>query len=58
TFSAVESFIFAMSMYPEIQERAHVELLKVVGTTRLPQFSDRVELPYIRAIIKEFRFHF
>ncbi|KAF7353983.1 Cytochrome P450 [Mycena venus] len=53
TVSAVGSFFLAMSLHPEIQERAHAELLKVVGSTRLPRFSDRADLPYIWAIIKE-----
>lgn len=53
TFSAVESFLLAMYTHPEIQERAYAELLKVVGPSRLPRFSDRGDLPYIGAIIKE-----
>ncbi|KAJ7129052.1 cytochrome P450 [Mycena filopes] len=53
TFSAVESFFIVMSLYPEIQERAHAELRKVTGARRLPTFADRADLPYIGAIIKE-----
>ncbi|KAJ7151250.1 cytochrome P450 [Mycena filopes] len=53
TFSAVESFFIAMSLSPEIQDRAHAELHKVVGSKRLPNFADRADLPYIGAIIKE-----
>ncbi|KAJ7768968.1 cytochrome P450, partial [Mycena metata] len=53
TFSAVESYFVTMSLHPEIQERAYMELCNVVGSTRLPQFNDRAELPYINAILQE-----
>ncbi|KAK7046381.1 cytochrome P450 [Favolaschia claudopus] len=53
TLSAMESFFVAMSVYPQVQERAHTELMNVVGTTRLPGFSDRPYLPYIEAMIQE-----
>jgi cytochrome P450 len=42
-----------LSGYPDVQRRAHEELDNVVGNTRSPTFSDMVQLPYIRAIIKE-----
>ena len=42
-----------MCHYPEVQAKAHAELMAVVGTDRLPDFSDRVNLPYINAIILE-----
>lgn len=47
------TFFLAMTLYPEIQRRAHRELHEVVGSDRLPKFSDRDSLPYINAIIKE-----
>ncbi|KAF7343718.1 Cytochrome P450 [Mycena sanguinolenta] len=53
TTSALEWFFLAMSLYPKVQEKAHSELMKVVGPTRLPRFSDRTHLPYISALIKE-----
>lgn len=42
-----------MCHYPEVQKKAHAELTVVVGTDCLPEFSDRVNLPYINAIILE-----
>ncbi|KAF5351069.1 hypothetical protein D9756_008152 [Leucocoprinus leucothites] len=39
--------------HPEIQERAHEELDRVVGADRLPTVDDEENLPYIRSIIKE-----
>ncbi|CAG8712012.1 4308_t:CDS:2 [Cetraspora pellucida] len=38
---------------PEVQSKAHQELDRVIGQSRLPEVSDEQNLPYIRAIIKE-----
>ncbi|EMD36534.1 hypothetical protein CERSUDRAFT_66107 [Gelatoporia subvermispora B] len=51
--SSISSFIMAMVHYPEIQEKAYAELMDVVGSGRLPEFSDRKSLPYVNAIVKE-----
>ena len=51
--SSLTSFILAMTLYPEVQSRAHAELDAVVGTDRLPDFGDRDELPYINALCSE-----
>ncbi|KAJ7488421.1 cytochrome P450 [Mycena latifolia] len=53
TSSVLESFFLAMSLYPDVQAQAYAELLDMVGTKRLPGFSDRAHLPYISAVIKE-----
>ncbi|KAK7059541.1 cytochrome P450 [Favolaschia claudopus] len=53
TISGIETFLIAMSLHPQVQARAHAELMNVVGSNRLPGFSDRGELPYIEAIIQE-----
>ena len=53
TVSANCSFYLAMTLYPEIQRRAQEELDRVIGTERLPTFSDRKNLPYIDALVKE-----
>jgi cytochrome P450 len=42
-----------MTLYPEVQAKAQAELDAVVGTGRLPSFSDRADLPYIDALFKE-----
>ncbi|KAI0753482.1 cytochrome P450 [Daedaleopsis nitida] len=58
TVTAGEVFLLAMVLYPDVQKKAHEELDRVVGTDRLPDFSDRSQLPYISAIMKEvFRWH-
>ncbi|KAJ3805577.1 cytochrome P450 [Lentinula lateritia] len=46
-------FLYAMSLYPEVQERAQLLLDEVVGRSRMPNFDDMKQLPYIRAIVKE-----
>ena len=38
--------------HPEIQEKAHAELDRVLGG-RLPTFADRDNLPYITAVFEE-----
>ncbi|KAI0366792.1 cytochrome P450 [Pilatotrama ljubarskyi] len=58
TFSSVQAFFLAMAMHPELQRKAQAELDAVVGSHRLPDFSDREALPYVNALIKEvFRWH-
>ncbi|KAF9261882.1 cytochrome P450 [Marasmius fiardii PR-910] len=53
TVSAILSFILGMTLNPQIQARAQEELDDVVGSSRLPDFSDRDNLPYINAIYAE-----
>ncbi|KIJ26837.1 hypothetical protein M422DRAFT_785117 [Sphaerobolus stellatus SS14] len=53
TIAAVTCFFLAMAMFPEVQKKAQREIDSVIGTHRLPDFSDRDSLPYINAIIKE-----
>ncbi|KAG8909853.1 hypothetical protein FRC00_009323, partial [Tulasnella sp. 408] len=52
TVSALNTFLVAMSLYPEVQAKAREELDRAVGD-RLPSLSDRPELPYIFAIVQE-----
>lgn len=42
-----------MAIYPEVMARAQAELDAVVGSGRLPRFSDRPNLPYIDAMVLE-----
>ena len=53
THGSIMIFIIAMAMNPSVQARAQEELNTVVGKDRLPTFSDRDSLPYIRALILE-----
>jgi len=47
------NFVLAMVLYPDIQEKAHDLIERVVGTKRLPTFEDRPSLAYIDAIYRE-----
>ena len=39
-------FVLAMAQHPEVLQRAHNEIDRVVGTERLPTLDDRPNLPY------------
>lgn len=46
-----------MTLNPEIQQIAREEIDSVIGTDRLPNFSDRDQLSYVQRIVQEtFRF--
>ncbi|KLO09739.1 cytochrome P450 [Schizopora paradoxa] len=51
--SMIQCFILAMTLFPEAQRRAQEEIDRVVGSDRLPQLSDRPQLPYCAALCKE-----
>ncbi|KAG1845248.1 cytochrome P450 [Suillus tomentosus] len=55
TTSTLYVFLLAMVLYPEVQARAQAEIDSVIGETleRLPDWDDRVSMPYINAIILE-----
>ncbi len=42
-----------MVLHPEVQTRAQDEIDRIVGGGRLPDFSDRPQLPYCTALCKE-----
>ncbi|KAJ5976967.1 hypothetical protein N7501_000309 [Penicillium viridicatum] len=47
------TFLFLMMEYPEWQKRLQDEVDKVVGTDRMPSYTDIPKLPTVRAIVKE-----
>ena len=47
------SFFLAATLYPAVQKKAHEELDRVVGASRLPSFIDQDDLPYITCIAWE-----
>ena len=42
-----------MVLYPEVQKKARDEIDALIGTSRLPDFSDHESLPYIEAVVRE-----
>lgn len=42
-----------MIQFPHVQRQAQEKIDRVVGMNRLPTFSDRKNLPYINAPVKE-----
>ncbi|KAJ3559769.1 hypothetical protein NM688_g146 [Phlebia brevispora] len=53
TVSAMLSFFLAVTVYPEVQAKAQVELDRVISRSRLPTFEDRADLPYIDCLVWE-----
>ncbi|KAH8105125.1 cytochrome P450 [Cristinia sonorae] len=53
TTATSQSFVLAMAMNPHAQKKAQEELDRVVGPSRLPDFSDLDSLPYVRAVMLE-----
>ncbi|KAJ3762519.1 cytochrome P450 [Lentinula raphanica] len=53
TSTTMSFFLYAMSLYPDVQRRAQDELDRVVGKSRNPNFNDMEHLPYLRALVKE-----
>ncbi|EMD36387.1 hypothetical protein CERSUDRAFT_138007, partial [Gelatoporia subvermispora B] len=51
--SVLETFVMAMALHPEVQEKAWRELECAIGAHQLPDFADQHVLPYITAIMKE-----
>ncbi|KAJ3494156.1 hypothetical protein NLG97_g4262 [Lecanicillium saksenae] len=53
TSATLTSFILAMIMFPNVQQKAQEEIDRVIGRGRLPSFKDQENLPYINRIVTE-----
>ncbi|KAJ7210495.1 cytochrome P450 [Mycena pura] len=53
TAAQLEAFLLAMTLYPDVQAAAQKEIDAVIGNDRLPDISDRTQLPYVDALCKE-----
>jgi cytochrome P450 len=42
-----------MALHPEAQAKAQAEIDAAVGQDRLPEFSDRPNMPYVNALLLE-----
>ncbi|KAH9951882.1 cytochrome P450, partial [Amylocystis lapponica] len=58
TWATIMVFILAMIRVPEAQRKAQEEIDRVIGSGRMPDFSDRASLPYVECVLEEtLRFH-
>ncbi|KAG1772052.1 cytochrome P450 [Suillus occidentalis] len=51
--SALQVFLMAMLLYPDVQARARAEINAVVKHDQMPSIDDRPSLPYLDAILRE-----
>ncbi|TFK32976.1 putative monooxygenase [Crucibulum laeve] len=51
--STALTFFLAMITHPEVQKKAHEEIISAVGSNRLPTIADKDSLPYVRSVITE-----
>lgn len=51
--AALTGAMMALVHHPYVQTRGQAEIDLVIGRDRLPNFSDKDELPYISAICRE-----
>jgi hypothetical protein len=42
-----------MVLYPDSFKRAQKEIDDIIGSDRLPEFSDRDRLPYVEGLVQE-----
>ncbi|KIW06079.1 uncharacterized protein PV09_03250 [Verruconis gallopava] len=53
TSTAINTWLLACLLWPDVVKAGQDELDRVVGPGRLPEFSDEANLPYISAMAKE-----
>lgn len=49
----MQSFIYAMTLFPTVQKKVQAEIDRVVGSKRFPTFKDQPGLPYLHAVMLE-----
>ncbi|KAF8919622.1 CyP450 monooxygenase [Mucidula mucida] len=53
TAATLDSLILALVQNPEVQSTAQAEIDSVIGDSRLPNFEDRNNMPYVEAVYRE-----
>ena len=51
--TTLDWFLLYMSKHPEVQKKVQAEIDEKIGTTRVPALSDKVNTPYVDAVIQE-----
>ncbi|KAG1830207.1 cytochrome P450 [Suillus variegatus] len=51
--SALQIFLMAMILYPDVQARVRAEINQVVVHDKMPSIDDRPSLPYLDAVLRE-----
>ncbi|OAL43035.1 putative cytochrome P450 [Pyrenochaeta sp. DS3sAY3a] len=51
--NTLNGFVKAMVLFPQVQAKAWAEINRVIGSDRLPEWSDRDSLPYMRRCVEE-----
>ncbi|KAG2056804.1 cytochrome P450 [Suillus hirtellus] len=51
--SALQTFLLAMVLYPDVQARARTEIDQAVKHDKMPCLDDRASMPYLDAILRE-----
>ncbi|CAH1772275.1 unnamed protein product [Owenia fusiformis] len=53
TFTTISGFLIALINYPDVQDKLHKEIDRVIGRDMQPALSDREKMPYMEAAILE-----
>ncbi|KAH7088102.1 cytochrome P450 [Paraphoma chrysanthemicola] len=53
TSSVINTWLLACLLWPDVVKKGQEEIDRVVGSGRMPDFSDESSLPYVRAMAKE-----
>lgn len=51
--AAVNTFVLAMILHPQVCLRAQAEIDSIIGESRLPDLGDRGSLPYVECVLRE-----
>ncbi|XP_067301635.1 cytochrome P450 2B4-like [Pseudorasbora parva] len=55
TSTTIRWGLIYLAQYPDVQERCHEEIVRVLGYDRFPSMDDRDKLPYTNATVHEFQ---
>lgn len=53
TVAPAYTFFLCMTLFPDVQAHAQLEIDSIIGSDALPTWRDHERLPYVRALCKE-----